>query len=136
MRPLLLLALWLGWVVTAPAAATPRQGMVSLAPNLTELVHAIGLGSQLVARSSACDYPPAVTNLPIAGDFGRPNLEVVTRLRPAVILMTDLENPAVLQRLRDDGATCLQVSCEGWTNLMHAAREIGRAAGRSDLADA
>lgn len=132
----LALVLVLASVLATPAAEPLRRGIVSLAPNLTELVYAMGLESQLVARSSACDYPPAATNLPIAGDFGRPNLEVLTRLKPQTILVTDVENPAILQRLRADGASCLKVSCEGWTNLLNAAREIGRAVDQPELAAA
>lgn len=110
-------------------AQTPRQGVVSLAPNLTELVCAMGFGAQLTARSSACDFPPDVTALPIAGDFGRPNLEAIERLRASVVLVTDVENPASLHALRQAGVRCLELSCEGWTNLLGAAESIGRELG-------
>ncbi|MDX1612137.1 MAG: cobalamin-binding protein, partial [Candidatus Thermoplasmatota archaeon] len=42
------------------------QRIVSLLPSATETLHAMGLGERLVARSHACDAPPAVLELPAA----------------------------------------------------------------------
>jgi len=39
--------------------------IVSLLPSATEIVCALGFTDQLVGRSHECDYPPAVTGLPI-----------------------------------------------------------------------
>lgn len=125
------LATALAWLLVAlpSTAQPPRRGVVSLAPNLTELAWSLGVQSQLVARSSACDFPPGVKALPVAGDFGRPNLEAIERLRPAFLLFTDVENPAAIASLRQAGIECLKLSCEGWTNLLAAADALGRALG-------
>lgn len=39
--------------------------IVSLLPNATEIVHALGYGHQLVGRSHECDYPEEVAQLPV-----------------------------------------------------------------------
>ncbi|NQW11306.1 MAG: cobalamin-binding protein [Alphaproteobacteria bacterium] len=39
--------------------------IVSLLPSATEVVAAIGLGSQLVGRSHECDYPPGLSAVPV-----------------------------------------------------------------------
>jgi ABC-type hemin transport system substrate-binding protein len=42
-----------------PAESTAKPArIVSLAPNLTEILFALGLGEQVVAVSSDSDYPP------------------------------------------------------------------------------
>lgn len=39
--------------------------IVSLLPSATEIVYALGLGDQLVARSHECDYPPEAHAVPV-----------------------------------------------------------------------
>lgn len=117
------------------AAAEPAR-LVSLAPNLTELVFALGFGDALVGRSSVCDTPPDALRIPVAGAFGRPNREALLTLRPDVVLVTDLEQPGWIARLRAEGMEVLQLPCEGWAELMAAARAIGRAAGKPEAGEA
>lgn len=70
----------------------PVERVVSLAPNLTELVYAAGGGDKLVAVTTADDYPPAVdtldriSSLPV--DF-----EAVATKTPDLVLATDQVNP-------------------------------------------
>ncbi|MFH0881324.1 MAG: helical backbone metal receptor [Lentisphaerota bacterium] len=110
----------------SPETAAPKARVVSLAPNLTELVYALGLGDRLIGRSSACDYPPEARMLPVAGDFGRPNMEWLQRMKPDLVLMTDLENPALRKAIEAAGIRDLELSCESWKKLMDAALAIGR----------
>src|ERR1700736_446469 len=47
--------------------------IVSFLPAGTEMVHALGAGSELVGRSHECDYPSSVTSLPVVS---RPSLDL------------------------------------------------------------
>jgi iron complex transport system substrate-binding protein len=47
--------------------------IVSFLPAGTEMVHALGAGSELVGRSHECDYPAGVTSLPVVS---RPALDL------------------------------------------------------------
>ncbi|OGV43242.1 MAG: hypothetical protein A2X46_03980 [Lentisphaerae bacterium GWF2_57_35] len=104
--------------------ASPR--LVSLSPNLTELVYSMGLEAHLVGRSSACDEPPAAKALPVAGDFGRPNIEQVQRLKPDALLVTDLEKPGLVQQMQTVGIEVKVLPCESWNSLIGAAQEIAQ----------
>jgi len=42
----------------------PAERIVTLVPNATEIVAALGLGERLVGRSHECDHPPWVSRLP------------------------------------------------------------------------
>ncbi len=58
--------------------AGPAQRVVSLAAANTEVLFAIGAGSQVVGRDYFSDYPPEATALPdIGGSMGEYNLEAI-----------------------------------------------------------
>ena len=62
--------------------------VVSLAPNLTEIIFAVGAGDRLVGRTSFCDYPPEAKKIQEIGDTLHPNTERIVGLRPQVVLVS------------------------------------------------
>ena len=62
--------------------------IVTLAPNLTETVYALGLGDKLVGDTDLCDTPPAAKEKPHVGNPQDPSLEAIVALRPDVVLAT------------------------------------------------
>lgn len=116
------------------ADAAPHR-VVSLAPSLTELVYALGFGDRMVGRSSACDFPPEAKALPVVGGFGRPNLEAVQGLRPDLLIATSLEKRGIIRRMNELGVETLLLPCESWTELLQAARALGKALGEAAAAE-
>jgi iron complex transport system substrate-binding protein len=62
--------------------------VISVLPSATEIVDALGHGSELVGRSSECDFPPEIRNLPVVmrprtWDADRPSREIDERVRGA-----------------------------------------------------
>jgi iron complex transport system substrate-binding protein len=73
----------IGRTVKVPAEA---QRIVSLAPNLTETVFALGKGDILSGDTDFCDFPPAAAQKQHVGGPVNPNLEQIVLLRPDLIL--------------------------------------------------
>jgi iron complex transport system substrate-binding protein len=67
-------------------SGTPRR-VVSLAPNLTEIVFAVGAGDRLVGVSDYSDYPPEAQKLPRVGGL-EVSAEKVASLSPDLVLAT------------------------------------------------
>jgi iron complex transport system substrate-binding protein len=65
---------------------TPPQRIISLAPNLTELAYAAGLGSHMVAVTAYSDYPQQAKQLPQVGDAFRLDWERLVSLKPDLVL--------------------------------------------------
>ena len=65
---------------------TPPQRIISLAPNLTELAYAAGMGPRLVAVTAYSDYPPQAKQLPQVGDVFRLDWERLVALKPDLVL--------------------------------------------------
>lgn len=72
-----------GRVLRVPARV---ERIVSLAPNLTEILYALGLEGRLVGVSNQCDFPRAARAKPKVGDVINPSLEKILELKPDVVL--------------------------------------------------
>ncbi|MGB9696994.1 MAG: ABC transporter substrate-binding protein [Ignavibacteria bacterium] len=62
--------------------------VISLAPNLTEIMFALGASDKLVGVSNYCDYPEGTRNIEKVGGMLDPDYEKVASLKPDLILMT------------------------------------------------
>jgi iron complex transport system substrate-binding protein len=62
--------------------------VVSLAPNLTEIVFAVGGGNRLVGRTTYCDFPAEAKSVAEVGDTLHPSLERIIALKPQVVLVS------------------------------------------------
>jgi iron complex transport system substrate-binding protein len=71
----------------------PVLRVVTLAPNLTEMVFALGSGQLVVGTDDFSDTPPAVRRLPHVGGL-QPNVELIARLNPDLVIATTNGNHA------------------------------------------
>lgn len=70
----------------APRPQGVPKRVVSLAPNLTEIVFAIGAGERLVGVTRFDDYPEQVKKLPRVGGFVDPSVEGIMALAPQLVI--------------------------------------------------
>ena len=61
---------------------------VSLAPNLTENIFAVGAGEKLVGVTTFCDYPAEAERVRKVGDTVNPNMETIIALKPDVVFVS------------------------------------------------
>jgi len=64
------------------------ERLVSLAPNLTEVVYALGAGNRLVGNTTFCNYPAEAKNVAKVGDTMQPSIERLLALRPQLVLVS------------------------------------------------
>ena len=67
---------------------TQVERVITLAPNLTEIVFAVGAADRLVGNTSYCNFPPEANNVAKVGDTLHPSLERILALRPQVVLIS------------------------------------------------
>jgi len=117
-----------------PAATAPAR-IVSAAPNLTEILFALGLDEQIVGVTQGSNYPPAAARKPSVGTFWQPNIETIIAARPDLVaLLTFPQQQSLADRLRRLDITCLTL--EIWTveDLFDAIAVLGEATGRKENA--
>lgn len=61
---------------------------ISLAPNLTENIFAVGAGDKLVGVTTFCDYPVEAKSIQKVGDTINPNMESVIALKPQIVFVS------------------------------------------------
>jgi iron complex transport system substrate-binding protein len=80
------------------------QRIVSLAPNLTETVYALGLQDHLVGDTDYCDFPPEAQAKTKVGGAVNPSIETIAALHPDLVLVTkNLNRLETVQALADIG---------------------------------
>ncbi len=65
---------------------TPPGRIISLAPNLTEILFALGLGQKIVGVTKFCNFPAEAREITQVGGIIDPSLEKMVSLRPDLIL--------------------------------------------------
>ena len=141
------LAIWilLGLILfarsgTAAAAdntsLTSGLRIVSMSPNLTEILFALGLDERIAGVTSDSDCPAAALDKPKVGTFWQPNLEAIIANAPDLVVTLDISRHINLAtRLRRVGCGVLTIKLETISNLFAAIAQIGDAAQRHSQAE-
>ena len=110
--------------------------LVSLAPNITEIVYALGLGDELVGDTDNCDYPPQATRKPHVGTMVNPSLERIVALKPDLALGTPEANRReTADQLERLGIPVYGVTAKTLEGALASIQDLGRVLGRTAEAD-
>ena len=119
----------------AHAGETPQR-IISLAPNMTEVLFALGLGNRIVGVTSFCDYPAEAKGKPKVGGMSNPSLEAVISLKPDLVVMTIDGNPREFEeRLRSLGIKTYVFRASRLRELPKGIRDLGKALGVQEEAE-
>lgn len=109
--------------------------IVSMAPNLTEILFALGLNEKIAAVTLYSDYPQAAKEKPKVGTFWQPNIEAVIAAKPDLVVTLGFNQQRNLaERLKRIGYNSLTVNIEKVSGLFEAIEKIGKAAGKDSKA--
>jgi iron complex transport system substrate-binding protein len=113
----------------SPSGGGPER-IVSLAPNLTEILFALGLDEKIVAVSNDSDYPPEAVGKKRTGTFWQPDPEAIIACRADLVITLGFKQQrAVAGTLRRLGYNVLTLNIEKIEDLFEAIDKIGGAAG-------
>lgn len=104
--------------------------VVSLAPNLTEIVFALGKGIRLVGDTDYCDYPPEAEQKPHIGGPVNPSLEAIAALKPDLILASgSINRPETVHALDRIGLPVFVTYPHSVEGMIASVEHIGAAIG-------
>lgn len=120
---------------SAATAKAPGK-IISLAPNITEILFALGLGDNIIGVTTFCDYPEEAKKKPKVGGMSNPSLETVVSLKPDIVILTTDGNPREFKerldalRIRTYVFTTRRIS-----DLPKGIRDLGSALGIGEKAE-
>jgi iron complex transport system substrate-binding protein len=117
----------------AHAADLPRR-IISLSPNLTEILYGIGAFPQVAGITDYCTYPPEAAKIPSVGGWANPSFEKLMSLRPDLVVLDDAQAPLFQQNLRDLGLPTLVARDHNIGQVYGAIETLGRATGHVQTA--
>ncbi len=117
--------------VTVTLTAPPRR-LISLAGGLTEILAALGLKEQIVARIQGDLTNPQV---PTVGTHLQPNVEMILALKPDLVVQGGVAKglPA-LERLRSEGVPVALFDPRDFASLFSVIMRLGLLTGREEQA--
>ncbi|HEY0143008.1 MAG TPA: helical backbone metal receptor [Thermoanaerobaculia bacterium] len=109
-----------------PVAVPPRVArVITLAPNLTELVYAIGAGGKVVGTDDFSNYPAAALRVAKVGGM-QPNIEKIAALKPdLVIASTEGNHPNLAPALAAIGVPLFVVRTDRLSQITTAMLRVG-----------
>lgn len=115
----------------------PARRVITLAPNLTELVYALGAGASLVGTMDTSNYPAAAKRVPRVGDYQRLDVERIVSLKPDLILVWHHGNQGrELEQLEAAGLRLFYLEPRRLEDVERAMVRVGALLGREAQAEA
>ncbi len=103
--------------------STPQR-IISISPNSTEILGALGAADRLVAVSDFCLWPESVAELPKVGGLFDVNLEAVLRLEPDLVILRGQQR-GVEQLCESNGIGLYRDRTERLEDVYTTMRELG-----------
>jgi iron complex transport system substrate-binding protein len=111
----------------------PAKRIITLAPNLAELLFAAGAGEHLEAVVEYSNFPAQVADIQRVGDAFRIDLERIIELEPDLVVAWSSGNPqTALQKLEQLGIQVLQIEITRPEQIADTVEILARAAGSED----
>lgn len=119
----------------SPATRSPTQRIVSLAPNATSILLAIGAGRELVGVSKWCKDVARVGRRPQVADCWKLDIREVMRLCPTLLVGSVPFAPKTVEEILKQPVAFLALNPRSLSDIENDIRMLGRLARREAAAE-
>ena len=113
------------------AFSFPPRRIVSLAPNITEILFSLGLDEEIVGVSIHCNFPEKAKNKPRVGSYINLDYEKITSLKPDLIIATGAGNTRdMVDRLEKLGFPTYVLFPRNFDDILRSIGHIGEVVNR------
>ncbi len=122
----------MGRLVSVPTNPTR---IISLAPNITEILFALDAEGRIVGVTEFSNYPPEAQKLPKVGTYIKPNIERMVELSPDLVIATaDGDKEGEVKKLDSLGIPVYVINPTDIKGIIETIREVGDLIGSTDEA--
>lgn len=115
---------------------TPKK-VITLAPNLTELLFELGMGEKIIGNTNYCNFPDSAKNIEKVADILTVNLEKIISLQPDLIFITAEGNSkSEYNKLLDLGFKVFVSNPRNFNGIKKTILDMGKIFDVSDSAQA
>ena len=108
--------------------------IISLSPNITEILFELGLGEKIVGVTNYCNYPEAAKSITKIGGYFDPNFEAIVSLKPDLVLILP-EQENVKEFLTELNLLYLIINNKKVSDILAGIKTLGITFGKTDQAD-
>lgn len=112
------------------------KAIVSLAPSITEILFALGLGDKVAGVTEFCNYPPEAQAKPKVGGYADVNIEKLLSLNPDLVLVSSIHMSQVLPELEKLGLTAAVIDAHDIPQVLESIMLVGKMTGKEKEAEA
>jgi iron complex transport system substrate-binding protein len=114
----------------------PAKRIISLAPNITEVLFHIGAGEQIVGADEYSNYPPAAKEIQRVSNYAAANYELILSLKPDLVIAWQSGNgDKIIEPLRKLGITVFVVETREIEQVPNLFRRFGKLSGQDKIAE-
>jgi len=115
----------------------PPKRIISLAPNITEILFSLSLESEIVGVSSDSNFPKEAKQKVPVGGYLNPDFEKIVSLKPDLIIATGVGNTRdMVHRLGDLGLPTYVIFPRNFSGILESIQHLGQVVGREKEAAA
>jgi len=105
----------------------PPKRIVSLAPNITEILFGLGLDEEIVGVSIHCNFPEKARSKVRVGSYLSPDLEKIISLKPDLVIATGAGNTRdTVERLQKLGLPTYVIFPKNFYDILRSIRHLGQ----------
>lgn len=114
----------------------PAKRIISLAPNITEVLFYVGAGKQIVGADEYSNYPPAAKDIVRVNNHAAANYELILSLKPDLVIAWQSGNgEKIINPLRKLGIPVFVVETRQIDQIPNLFRRFGQLSGHADQAE-
>ena len=114
----------------------PAQRIISLAPNITEVLFHIGAGDQVVGADEYSNYPEQAKQITRVNNYAAANYELILSLQPDVVIAWQSGNgDKIINRIRQLGIPVFVIETRSLEDIPNLFARFGALSGHAENAE-